>query len=140
MSNQIGLKEEGKAVRILHVYLIVCLLNTGCAALLTKQEYIPINEKAKRKQIFYGLEFSISEKKDIRKIAILGTGTIQNIEIYARVARNDWKQVKKIKRAITLPAEIYAVVHADAIRILQRSTTGRGRIDTVKFYTITHLK
>jgi len=112
-------------------------LNIGCAALFTEQEYTPIDEKVKRKQTFYGLEFSISEKKDIRKIVILGTGTIQNIEIYARVVRNNWKQIKKIKKAITLPAEVYAVIYADAIRIIQKSTTGKGNIDTVKFYTIT---
>lgn len=118
-----------------HVCLIICLLNVSCAAFFTEQEYIPIDEVVKRKQIFYGLEFYIPEKKDIRKIAILGTGTIQNIEIYARVAENDWKQIKKIKKAIALPTEIYAVVHADAVRILQKTTIGRGRIDTVKFYT-----
>jgi len=111
------------------------LLNIGCAALFTEQEYIPIDEEVKRRQTFYGLEFSISEKKDVRKIVILGTGTIQNIEIYARVAKNNWKQIKKIKKAITLPFEISAVAHADAIRIIQKSTTGRGNIDTVKFYT-----
>lgn len=124
-------------MKIFSIYLILCLLNISCAALFTEQEYIPIDERVERKEIFYGVEFYIPEKKDIRKIVILGTGTIQNIEVYARVAPNDWKKIKKIKRAITPPTEIYAVVRADALRIIRRSITGRGgRIDTVQFYTI----
>lgn len=124
-------------MRRFHVSLIVCLciLDIGCTALFTEQKYVLIDENVTEKMIFSGIVFSIPEKRDIRKIVIHGSGKVKNIEIYAREAKHKWKLIKRIKRAVTFPAEIHMVVHADAIRILQKTTAGRGRIDTVKFYT-----
>ena len=123
-------------MRRFNAYLIVSVFSIGCASLLTAQEYVLIDEKPKETFIPSGVVFSISEKKAIRKIVILGAGTVRNLDIYAHNAEDNWKLVKKIKAAVTFPIEIRMVVHADAIRILQKTVTGRGSIDTVEFYTL----
>ena len=125
-------------MKIIHLCLlnVLYLLSIGCAALFSKQEYILIDEKVEASHTFSGIVFSIPEKKDIRKIVILGSGTVQNIEISARVGENEWVSIKNIKEKLAFPIEIHTVVRADAIRILQKTMTGKGNIDTVQFYTI----
>ena len=80
--------------------------------------------------------YSIPEKKEIRKIVILGEGTVTNIEIYARNAENNWKPIKAIKRTVGFPIELNVALNADAVRIMQKRITGRGRINTVQFYAL----
>ena len=121
---------------VLYPFFIACLLNIGCAALFTEQGYVLIDQEVRTELIFSGVVFSLPEKEDIRKIVILGSGTIQNIDIYARGEESKWKFIKKIKRAITFPFEVPLRVQTDAIRIAQRSTTGKGNIDMVQFYTV----
>lgn len=124
-------------MKIIHLYLLnIYLLSIGCAVLFTEQEYILIDEKVEVSYTFSGVVFSISGEKDIRKIVILGSGTVQNIEIFAQTGENQWVSIKKIKEKRTFPIEIHTVVRANAVRILQKTTTGRGNIDTVQFYTL----
>ena len=119
-----------------HVILMVCAFSIGCAALFTAQRYALVDNEVKETFIPSGVVYSISEKKDIRKIIILGEGTVQNIDIYARDAEDNWKLLKKIKKTVTFPIEIRTVVHSDAVRILQKTVRGRGQINTVEFYTL----
>jgi hypothetical protein len=119
-----------------YAILLICALLIGCAALTTGQKYVLVDEKVKEKFIPSGRVYSISEPKDIRKIIILGEGIVQNIDIYVRDAKFNWKVVKKIKRTVTFPIEISVVAKTDAVRILQKTVRGRGRINTVEFYTL----
>ena len=115
---------------------IAFLLTAGCTAIFTEQKYVLIDEEVKETFLPSGMLFSISEKRDIRKLVILGEGTIRNIDIYARTAQDNWKLIKKTKKPVTFPFEIHTIVHTDAIRILQKTVTGKGHIDTVQFYTM----
>ena len=119
-----------------HVVLLVCILSMGCAALMTEQTYLLIDAPVREKFIASGLVYSIPEKKEIRKIHILGEGTVENIDIYARDGEFNWKVVKQIKNTVTFPIEIPMVANTDAIRILQKTVTGKGQIHTVEFYTV----
>jgi len=116
-------------------FILACLSQIGCAALLTAQQYVLIDREVKEKMVFSGAVYSLPERVDVRKIAILGSGKIQNIEIHARDVRNQWEPVKKVPGAIRLPFEFPFLAETDAIKIIQRSTAGRGRIHTVQFYT-----
>jgi hypothetical protein len=120
----------------LYAILLISTLLIGCSALTTGQKYVLVDEKVKEKFIPSGRVYSISEPKDIRKIIILGEGIVQNIDIYVRDAKFNWKVVKKIKRTVTFPIEISVVAKTDAVRILQKTVRGRGRINTVEFYTL----
>ena len=82
---------------------IAFLLTTGCTALFTEQKYVLIDEEVKETFLPSGMLFSISEKRDIRKFVILGEGTIRNIDIYARDAKDNWKLIKKMKKPVTFP-------------------------------------
>ncbi|RKU32856.1 hypothetical protein C6499_02510 [Candidatus Poribacteria bacterium] len=88
-------------------------------------------------QHFTFIKYSIPEPKEIRKIIILGEGTVQNIDIYARDGKFNWKVVKRIKNKVTFPIEMTVVANTDAVWILQKSVTGTGQIHTVEFYTVT---
>ncbi len=122
------------------LFILMCLLLTGCAALLSKQEYVQINQTVSKKYVFSGVEYSIPERADVRKIVILGTGKVQNFDVYFRNEKHEWKFVKEIQRAIEFPFEIMLVAETDAIKIAQRSTVGRGRIDTIQIYTVVEKK
>ncbi len=128
-------------MRRFHVFFfIVCLLVTGCAAFLAEQQYIQVDEEAKETMLFHGRIFSIPEKKDLRKIVILGKGTVTNIDFYARRSENSWKQIKKIKRTVAFPIEIKVALKTDAVRIIQKRVRGMGCINTVQFYTLAEVK
>ena len=105
---------------------IAFLLTTGCTAIFTEQKYVLIDEEVKETFLPSGMLFSISKKRDIRKFVILGEGTIRNIDIYARDAKDNWKLIKKMKKPVTLPLEIHTIVHADAIRILQKQSLAKA--------------
>ncbi|MDE0042456.1 MAG: hypothetical protein OXT74_10500 [Candidatus Poribacteria bacterium] len=124
-------------MRRLHVHLCIgFLLLTSCATFLSEQQYIQVDEEVTETILPSGLMFSIPEKRDIRKIVILGEGTVTNIEIYVRNAEDSWKPIKAIKRTVAFPIELNLALHADAVRIIQKRITGRGRINTVQFYAL----
>ncbi|MDE0638596.1 MAG: hypothetical protein OXI43_22360 [Candidatus Poribacteria bacterium] len=116
--------------------IVICLSFTSCTALLTKQEYVLIDQKISEKPVFYGVVYSIPERAKIYKIVLLGTGRVQNYEISVRDKKNKWKPVKQIKRAIEFPFEITLAVETDAIKISHYSVVGRGRLDTIQLYTL----
>ena len=119
-----------------HGVLLICVLSIGCAALITEQTYLLVDAPVTEKFIASGLVYSIPEKQEVRKIRILGEGTVENIDISVRDGEYNWKFIKKIKRRVTFPIEISVVMHTDAVRILQRTVTGKGQIHTVEFYTV----
>ena len=121
----------------LYGILLICVLSIGCAALMTEQTYVRVEAPVTEKFIPTGLVYSIPEPKEIRKIIILGEGTVENIDIYARDGEFNWKVVKRIKNKVTFPIETTMVANTNAIRILQKSVTGKGQIHTVEFYTVT---
>ena len=115
--------------------ILVCLSQIGCAALLTEQEYVLIDRNVEEKMTFHGAIYSLPERSDIRKIVILGSGKIRNIEIHVRDKRNQWEPTKKVHGGIRFPFEIPLIAETDAIKIIKYSMTGAGRIETVQFYT-----
>ncbi len=121
----------------LYGILLICAFSIGCAALMTEQTYVRVEAPVTEKFIPTGLVYSIPEPKEIRKILILGKGTVENIDIYARDGEFNWKVVKRMKNKVTFPIETTMVANTDAIRILQKSVTGKGQIHTVEFYTVT---
>ena len=116
--------------------ILICSTLINCTALFAPQEYILIDQPVFEKPVFYGVTFSLPKKADVRKVILLGSGKIQNIEIYTRDKRNQWERKKKVSGAIRFPYEIYLSAETDAIKIIQPSTTGTGHIETVQFYTI----
>ena len=116
--------------------IVICLSFTSCTALLTKQEYVLIDQKISEKPVFYGVVYSIPERAKIYKIVLLGTGKVRNYEIAARDKMNKWKPVKRIKEVIKLPYEIKLAVETDAIKISHYTVTGRGQVDTIQLYTL----
>lgn len=120
---------------------LICVLVSGCAALLTEQKYIRIDAPVAVTQTRAGVIYSIPEKKFVRKIRIFGEGKIQDIEIWVRGEMDDWKPVKdvtrheeynwkplkKIKGKLVFPVEVKIpmalTAHTDAVRILQRTRT-----------------
>ena len=119
-----------------YAILLISALLIGCSALTTGQKYVIVDEKVKEKFIPTGVLYSISAPKDIRKIIILGEGTVEKIDIYVRDAKFNWKRVKMIDRRTSFPIELGVVAHTDTVRILQRKLTGKGQIHTVEFYTV----
>ena len=118
------------------LFTLVCLSQVGCAALLTEQEYVLIDRPVSEKMVFYGEIYSLPEPADVRKVVLLGSGRIQNIEIHVRDKRNQWAPFKKVPGTIRFPFEILLIAETDAIKIIRPSTTGRGRIEAVQFYTV----
>lgn len=121
----------------LYGILLMCALSIGCTALITEQTYLRVEAPVTEKFIPTGLVYSIPEPQEIRKVIILGEGTVENIDIYVRDGEFNWKIVKRIKNKATFPIEITMVANTNAVRILQKSLTGKGQIHTVEFYTVT---
>ncbi len=120
----------------LYGILLICALSIGCAALITEQTYVRVDAPVTEKFIFSGLIYSIPEPEEIRKIIILGEGKVQNIDIYARDGEFNWKEIKRIKDNVPFPIEMTMIANTNAIRIVQKSLTGKGQIHTVEFYTL----
>lgn len=118
------------------LFMVACLSQIGCAALLTEQIYVLIDRPVSEKMTFHGEIYSLPERADVRKVVLLGSGKIQNIEIHVRDKRNQWEPVKKVPGGIRFPFEILLISETDAIKIVRPSTTGSGRIEAVQFYTI----
>ena len=127
---------EAKMNRLYGI-LLICVFSIGCAALLTEQTYLRVDAPVTEKFIFSGFIYSIPEPKEIRKIIILGEGTVRNIDIYVRDGEFNWKDVKRIKNKVSFPIEIMMVANTNAVRIIQKTLTGEGQIHTVEFYTVT---
>ena len=53
----------------------------------------PVGEK----MTFHGEIYSLPERADIRKVVLLGSGKIRNIEIHARDKRNQWNRSRKFQ-------------------------------------------
>lgn len=118
------------------LFILTCLSQIGCAALLTEQEYVLIDLEVKEKMTFSGVIYSLPERAKVRKIVILGSGKVQNIDIHVRDKRNQWEPVKKVPGGIQFPFEIPLIAETDAIKIIPHSPGGRGRIDVIQFYTV----
>ena len=118
------------------LFILACLSQIGCAALLTEQEYVLIDRPVSEKATFNGEIYSLPESANIRKVVLLGSGKIRNIEIHVRDKRNQWEPVKKVPGGIEFPFEISLIAETDAIKIIKHAMTGAGRIETVQFYTV----
>ena len=118
------------------LFILVCLSQMGCAALLTEQTYVLIDREVEERAVFHGAIYSLPERANIRKIVLLGSGKIRNIEIYVRNKRNRWEPSKKVPGGIQFPFEIPLIAKTDAIKIIKNAMTGAGRIETVQFYTV----
>ena len=153
--------------------LFPALLSFGCAnlaeTLFTEQKFVRIDEKVTENPIYIGRErftrsrenltgtgrlstnatsYSLPEKRAIRKIRILGEGTVTNLQIYVQQQATgfvgNWKIVKQIKGKVTFPIDIPIVADTDTIAIAKSTALlptkkGRkisGRIHTVEFYTV----
>lgn len=119
------------------LFILACLSQIGCAALLTEQVYVLIDRDVEEKATFYGAIYSLPERANIRKIVLLGSGKIRNIEIHVRNKRNRWEPTKKVPGGIQFPYEIPLIAKTDAIKIIKHAMTGAGRIETIQFYTVT---
>lgn len=120
--------------------VLICLSLSSCATVFTKQEYVLIDQKISKKIGWHGVVYSIPERVRIHKIVLLGTGKVQNYEIFVHDKKNHWKRVKHIKRVIEFPFEITLVAETDAIKIYKYSTVGRGRVDTIQLYKLVDKK
>ncbi len=118
------------------LFILACLSQIGCAALFTEQVYVLIDRPVSEKVTFNGEIYSLPERADIRKIVLLGSGKIRNIEIHVRDKRNQWEPVKKVPGGIEFPFEIPLIVETDAVKIIKHAMTGAGNIETVQFYTV----
>ena len=118
------------------LFILLCLSQIGCAALLTEQEYVLIDRDVEEKATFHGAIYSLPERANVRKVVLLGSGKIRNIEIHVRDKRNQWEPTKKIPGGIQFPFEIPLSAETDAVKITKHSMTGAGRIETVQFYTV----
>ena len=118
------------------LFIIACLSQIGCAALFTEQEYVLIDRDVEEKATFHGAIYSLPEKANVRKIVLLGSGKIRNIEVHIRDKRNQWEPTKKVPGGIQFPYEIPLIAETDAVKIIKHSMTGAGRIETIQFYTV----
>ena len=118
------------------LFILACLSQIGCAALLTEQEYVLIDRDVEEKMTFHGEIYSLPERADIRKIVLLGSGKIRNIEIHVRNKRNRWEPSKKVPGGIQFPYEIPLIARTNAVKIIKHAMTGAGRIEKVQFYTV----
>ena len=117
------------------LFILACLSYIGCATLLTDQAYILINRPVDGKVTFHGEIYWLPESADVRKIVLLGSGQLQNIEIHVRDESRQWELVKKVPGG-QLPFEIPLTAETDAVKIVKLSRTANSRIETIQFYTV----
>ena len=77
------------------LFILAFLSQIGCAALFTAQEYVLIDRPVREKMTFHGEIYSLPERADVRKVVLLGSGKIRNIEVHVRDKRNQWEPAKK---------------------------------------------
>ena len=117
------------------LFILVCLSQISCAGLLTEQEYVLIDRPVDGMVTFHGEIYWLPESAAIRKIALLGSGQLQNLEIHVRDDGRKWKLVKKVPGG-RLPFEIPLTAETDAVKIVKLSKIANSRLETVQFYTI----
>ncbi|RKU17642.1 hypothetical protein C6503_10770 [Candidatus Poribacteria bacterium] len=117
------------------LFILVCLSQISCAALLTKQQYVLIDRPVDGMVTFHGEVYWLPESADIRKIALLGSGQLQNFEIHVRDEKRKWELVKKVPGG-RLPFEIPLTAETDAVKIIKLSRIADSRIETIQFYTV----
>ena len=116
------------------LFILVCLSQISCAGLLTGQEYVLIDRRVDGKVTFHGEIYWLPESAAIRKIVLLGSGQLQNIEIHVRDESRQWELVKKVPGG-RLPFDIPLTAETDAVKIVKLSRTAKSRIETIQFYT-----
>ncbi len=124
---------------------LICALVIGCTALLTEQTYVRIDAPVTITKTPHGVVYAFPEKKLIRKIRIVGEGTLQNVRLGVRDDASNWVRVKTMKQRFALPIEIPITwaLPTDAVRIqrtkaaipTKKGWASRGQINTVEFYT-----
>ena len=117
------------------LFILVCLSQIGCTALLTKQEYVLIDRPVDGMVTFHGEIYWLPESAAIRKIALLGSGQLQNLEIHVRDEKREWELVKKVPGG-RLPFEVPLTAETDAVKITKLSRITDSRIETIQFYTV----
>ena len=115
--------------------ILVCLSQISCAALLTEQEYILINRPVDGMATFHGEIYWLPESAAMRKLALLGSGQLQNLAIHVRDEKREWELVKKVPGG-RLPFEIPLTAETDAVKIIKLSRIADSRIETIQFYTV----
>ena len=137
-----------------YVIFLLCIFSIGCATLLTEQTYVRIDTPVSISYTRDGVAYTFSKKILVRKIRILGEGTVQKIGVWAANPIKDyftgqdkyqWKLLKEIKKKSVFPIDIEIPIASPTEAILisktiavKASFKGRvasGRIDTVEFYT-----
>ena len=117
------------------LFILVCLSQISCAGFLTGQEYVLIDRRVDGNVTFHGEIYWLPESAAIRKIALLGSGQLQNIEIHVRDERREWELVKKVPGG-RLPFDIPLTAETDAVKIVKLSRTANSRIETIQFYAL----
>ena len=117
------------------LFILVCLSQVSCAAFLTEREYVLIDRPVDGMVTFHGEIYWLPESAAIRKIALLGSGQLQNLEIHVRDKKRKWEFVKKIPGG-RLPFEVPLTAETDAVKIIKLSRITDSRIDTVQFYKV----
>ena len=116
------------------LFILIALTQISCATVLTQPEYVLIDRPVDGMVTFHGEIYWLPEQADIRKIALLGSGQLQNLEIHVRNAERQWRLVKKVPGG-RLPFEIPLTAETDAVKIIKLSKKMDSRIKTVQFYT-----
>ena len=117
------------------LFTLVCLSQISCAPLLTEQEYVLIDRPVDGMVTFHGEIYWLPESAEIRKIVLLGSGQLQNIEVHVRDEKREWALVKKVPGG-RLPFEIPLTAETDAVKIVKLSRTANSHIETVQFYAV----
>ena len=86
------------------LFILACLSQMSCAALLTEQEYVLIDRLVLGKVTRHEEIFWLPERADIRKIVILGSGQMQNIEIHVRDERKPMETAQDSSKQYSIPA------------------------------------
>ena len=69
---------------------------------------------------------TFKESHFIRRVIIHTEGVVKNIEIYVRVAPENWRQVKQIMSPLDAAAHITIGARGDAIRVVRQSVDISG--------------
>ena len=116
------------------LFMLVCLSQISCAAFLMEPEYTLIDRPVDGMVTFHGEIYWLPESADIRKIVLLGSGLLQNLEIHVRDESRQWEFIKKVPGG-RLPFEIPLTAETDAVKIIKLSRITDSRIETIQFYT-----
>ena len=79
------------------LFILACLSQIGCAALLTEQEYVLIDRDVEEKATFHGAIYSLPERVNVSELVLLGSGKIRNIEFTCVIREIDGHPPKKYR-------------------------------------------